>query len=138
MSLERFTRKEVVVARPEESAADVALKMENEHVGAVVIVDLGRPIGIITDRDLALRLVASRLPYDTAVRTVMSTDLVTACVDDTVDEIVYRMRTTGVRRLPIVNEDGALIGLVSLDDLYVMLAGELGETAHAVLDNRGP
>jgi CBS domain-containing protein len=138
MSIERFTRKEVVTAQPDETAAEVAEKMRSHHVGAVVIVDLGRPIGIITDRDVALRVVGEGRTTETPIREVMSSDLVLAHHDDTLDHIVIRMRQTGVRRLPIVDGDGALIGLVSLDDLFVLLSGELSTTAYAVLDNRGP
>jgi CBS domain-containing protein len=138
MSIERFTRKEVVTAEADETVSQVAEKMRREHVGAVVLTDVGRPIGIVTDRDLALRVLADGRPPETPVREVMSQDLVLAHCDDTVDQIVVRMRQAGVRRLPIVNRDGSLVGMVSLDDLYVLLSGELSTTAYAVLDNRGP
>jgi CBS domain-containing protein len=138
MSIERFTRKQVVTALPAESVSEVAEKMRREHVGAIVVTDLGEPIGIVTDRDLALRVVADGRSPDTPVREVMSHDLVVAECRDTVDQIIVLMRKTGVRRLPIVDDEGGLVGLVSLDDLYVLLSGELSTTAYAVLDNRGP
>jgi CBS domain-containing protein len=112
--------------------------MARYHVGAVVIVDLQRPIGIVTDRDLALRIVAAHRPGEVPIRDVMSTDLVVAHTDQQLDTIVFKMREHGVRRLPLVDGSGALAGLVSLDDLEVLLAGELSSVAHAVLDNRGP
>jgi CBS domain-containing protein len=138
MSMERFTRKEVVTAEPDESARDVAQRMAESHVGAVVVIDLGRPIGMVTDRDLALRVLGEGRSPEVPVREVMSRELVTARVGDGVDGVVARMRSTGVRRLPIVGMDGSLVGLVSLDDLFVLLSGELSASAGAVLDNRGP
>jgi CBS domain-containing protein len=138
MSLERFTRKDVVVVLPEEPAAHAAEAMLEHHVGAVVVVEQGRPIGMVTDRDLALRLIAAGRDGSTSVREVMSGDLVTARVEDQVDDVAQRMRRHGVRRLPIVDANGALVGLVALDDLYVLLAGELSATARAVIENRGP
>jgi CBS domain-containing protein len=138
MSMERFTRKEVVTAEPDEPASAVAQRMSESHVGAVIITDLGRPIGIVTDRDLALRVLGEGRSSEVPVHEVMSRELVTARVGDGVDGVVSRMRATGVRRLPIVGMDGSLVGLVSLDDLFVLLSGELSASAGAVLDNRGP
>jgi CBS domain-containing protein len=112
--------------------------MLRHHVGAVVVVEGGRPVGILTDRDLALRLLAAGREAQTPVREVMSGDPVTARVDEQLDAVAVRMRHHGVRRLPIVDDDGALVGLVSLDDLYVLFAGELSATAQAVIENRGP
>jgi CBS domain-containing protein len=112
--------------------------MLRSHVGAVVVVQAGRPVGIVTDRDLALRVVAAGRSGDTPVRDVMSENLVTVRFDAQLDDVALRMREQGVRRVPIVDAAGALVGLVSLDDLYVLLSGELSAGAHAVLDNRGP
>jgi CBS domain-containing protein len=139
MSLERFTRKRVIVADLHESASEVARKMEREHVGAVIILRGALPAGIVTDRDLALRVVASTLlAAETPVEQVMSRDLVTIRIDDALDAAVERMRQCGVRRLPIVDQNGRLCGLVSLDDLHVLFAGEMKRTAEAIMENRGP
>lgn len=138
MSIQRFTRKHLVIGSPEETVTAIAERMYNNHVGAVVIVDQGRLVGMVTDRDLTLRVLAKGRPGTTPVREVMSGDLVTAHVDDSLDEIAFRMRKFGVRRLPILARDGSLSGLVALDDLVVLLAGELATTAQAVVANRGP
>jgi CBS domain-containing protein len=138
MSLARFARKQVVTADASETVRQVAGKMLDGHVGAVVILENRRPVGIVTDRDLALRVIATARPPDTEVREVMSQDLVTARVDEGLDEVVFRMRRSGVRRLPLLDRGGVLVGLVSLDDLHVLLAKELSTTAEVVMDNRGP
>jgi CBS domain-containing protein len=138
MSLERFTRKEVVVVAPSASLLTVAELMRTRHVGAVVVAEERRPVGIITDRDLALRAVARGLDAETPVGDIMSREVLFAHVDDRLDDALTAMRSYGVRRLPIVDEDGTLRGLVALDDLLVLLAAELSSSAEIVLDNRGP
>jgi CBS domain-containing protein len=138
MSIERFTRKQVVAARADEPASAVAAHMRDRHVGAVVVMEGERPVGIVTDRDLALRVLAAGLPPATPVRQVMSTPLVTVRVDESLDAVVLRMREKGVRRMPIVGVDGTPVGMVTLDDVSVLLAGEISTTAGAILDNRGP
>jgi len=138
MSLERFTRKQVVVADPDMPVFEVATLMRTRHVGAVVIASEGRPVGIVTDRDLALRVVGEAVLPGVAVASVMSHDLVTARVDTGLDEAFLLMKRGGVRRLPVVTDDGSVVGMVAIDDLVVLLAGELGSTASVVSENRGP
>jgi CBS domain-containing protein len=138
MSLERFTRKRLVALGPGATLREAADLMRRTHVGAVVITRGRRPVGILTDRDLALRAVAAGATVDTPVSEVMSGDLVVARASETLDEAFGRMRRSGVRRLPIVDGRGRLVGLVALDDLLVLLAAELSLGARTVLDNRGP
>lgn len=138
MSLERFTRRELVTIAPDRTARDAAELMRTHHVGAVLVVDGGQPVGIVTDRDLVVRLLAEGFAATTPVRSVMSGDLVTARVDDSIDHAIYTMRHHGVRRLPIIAHDGAALGLVALDDLLVLLSGEVSSVVEAVIDNRGP
>jgi CBS domain-containing protein len=137
MSLERFTRKTITIAHPNDSAAEVAACMKS-GVGAVVVAVEGRPVGIVTDRDLALRVVADRMPLNVAIHEVMTRDPAMVRIDDTIDVAVTRMRERGVRRLPIVDHEGVVVGLVALDDLLVLLAGELHAAANAVRHNAGP
>lgn len=136
--LERFTRKRVVTVDADATVLEVARAMESEHVGAVLVVEGGVPIGIVTDRDLALRVLARGNGPTACVREVMTREPVTIGVDALLDEALYAMRNSGVRRLPIVDSRGKLVGLVALDDLMVLLSAELSSGAQAVLDNRGP
>ena len=139
MSLERFCRKPVIAVSPKQSIHDAALKMRDQHVGAVVVVEAERPIGIVTDRDLVLRATADgKDARNTPVGEVMSRALKTVRADEKLDDAISAIRTAGVRRLPIVDGNGHAVGMVTLDDLVVLVAGELGAAAGAVRSNRGP
>ena len=139
MSLERFCRKPVVTILPKQSVRDAAVKMHDHHVGAIVVVEEDRAIGIITDRDVALRtILEGRDPDTTPVRDVMSRNLATVRQGEKIDDAVNLLRTAGVRRLPIVDAQGKPVGMVTLDDLVVLVAGELGLVAGAIKTDRGP
>ncbi len=140
MSLERFCRKPLVTVRPQQSVKDAATQMREKHVGAVLVVDAqSRPEGMLTDRDLVCRVVAAGLdPARTPVGEVMSVGPAVIRSSQLIDEAAVQMRELGVRRLPVVDDDGHAVGLVSLDDLVVMLSAELGQTAGVIRTNRGP
>lgn len=138
MDLERFTRKPVITAGRHEATFEVARKMFAGHVGAVVIVEGGAPIGIVTDRDIALRVVAAEADPREAIGRYMSEDPITARVDESLDVALARMHQRAVRRLPIVDAAGRLCGMLALDDVLVRLAGETAQVAGAVAADRGP
>jgi CBS domain-containing protein len=138
MSLQRFTRKPAVTIGADAPAQKAAQLMREHHVGAVVVVEAKRPVGMVTDRDLALRLVADNRDGNTPLVEIMSRKLVALHDGDSIDHALFTMRREGVRRLPILDRGGTVVGLVALDDLLVLLAGELSSTAEAILDNRGP
>jgi CBS domain-containing protein len=139
MSLERFCRKQVVTMSPKQTVRDAASKMRDQHVGAVVVVEEDRPLGIVTDRDIVLRAIADgRDPGTTPVGDVMSRGVKVVRADEKLDDAISSIRAGGVRRLPIVDADGRVVGMVTLDDLVVLVAGELGMAAGAVRANRGP
>jgi CBS domain-containing protein len=139
MSLERFTRRALVTITPDRSARDVADLMRDRHVGAVLVVEEdGRLVGIVTDRDLVVRALAAGSLPEARVRSLMSTNLVVVRVSDSLDNAFSKMRHHGVRRLPIVSNDGSLLGLVALDDLLVLLGGEVSSIVETLMDNRGP
>ena len=139
ISLERFCREPVVTIQPTQSVRDAARLMRDRHVGAVLVVDGDRPIGIVTDRDIVMRaIIEGRDPNTTPVRDVMSGSLTVVGSDQKIDDAVVAIRTAGIRRLPIVNAAGKAIGIVTLDDLVVLMAGELNLVAGAVQQNVGP
>jgi CBS domain-containing protein len=116
-----YARREVITADPDDRIRDVAGLMDYYNVGCVVVVDGHRPIGIITDRDLALRVltdrnVASELDRFTA-RDVMTPEPRTIHEDEGFDRALELMRGENVRRLPVVDRHGKLRGIVSLDDI---------------------
>jgi CBS domain-containing protein len=139
MSLERFCRKSVVTVQTHQTVGDAATKMRDHHVGAIVVLEKDRAVGILTDRDITLRAIAEgRDPRTTLIGEVMSRDLKVLRRDDKIDDALSSIRAAGVRRLPIVDAAGKPIGMVTLDDLVVLMAGELGAAAGAVKENRGP
>lgn len=141
MSLERFCRKPVIDVRPDQTVFEAAQRMRSGHVGSVFVTDEegGRPVGVLTDRDIVVRVVGVGLdPTTTAVGDVMTPSPITLRTDESIDVALFRMRKKGIRRLPIVDRQGKLAGTVSLDDLLVLLSAELGQTAAVVRDNSGP
>ena len=140
MSLERFCRKPLVMVGPDDTVHAAAQQMSHKHAGAVIVVDdAKRPIGLLTDRDIVTRVVAPGLdPVRIPVREVMSEGISIARSDDLIDEVAFRMRQKGVRRMPVVDEKGRATGMVTLDDLLVLFSSELGQTAAVIRANRGP
>lgn len=119
-----FTRN-VVTAAPDESLAGVALRMQEHNVGTVVIVENRRPVGIVTDRDLALALGARRISPHTEVQNVMTHHVLAIPEDTTIYTATKYMREREVRRLPIVDREDRLVGMVTLDDLLRFLGREM-------------
>jgi len=136
MPIGELCKHPVIVVEPEHSVRAAAALMREHHVGALVVVrndGTRKPVGIVTDRDIAIGVVAVGLDAEVlTVGDIMGPRLVTAPVDQGVLETVRQMRTKGIRRLPLVAHDGALAGLVTLDDLLALLAGELDKLAGLV------
>jgi len=135
MKLEDICNRTLVTATPEESVVEAARRMRDEHVGCVVVLDGGhRPLGVLTDRDIVVAVVALDLEAaDIAIGDVMSAPAVNVRSSQSVEEALETMRGAGVRRLPLVNADGTLIGLVSADDLIERLAGACADLARIVV-----
>ena len=114
---EAMTR-DVRVATPGQSIRDVAKMMAEIDAGAMPVGENDRLIGMITDRDIAIRGVAQGKGPDTPVREVMSTDQVLYCYEDEeLDRVAKNMSDVRVRRLPVVSREKRLVGIVSLADL---------------------
>jgi len=128
-----------VTISPLQTVHEVALRMRDQHVGAVVVVEGERPVGILTDRDLVMRAIVERRdPATTPVRDIMSRNPTVVRSDHKIDDAIIAIRQAGVRRLPIVDATGKMVGIVALDDLVVLMAGELSVAVAAVQSNRGP
>ena len=120
------------------TVASAAKLMRHGHVGSLVIVEQmngGKrvPVGMVTDRDIIVEVIATGLdPAVITVGDIMSQDLVVGRESDSVLETLEVMRFKGVRRLPTVDRDGQLVGIVTVDDLLEILAEELNELARIV------
>jgi CBS domain-containing protein len=133
MSLRELSRPALVTALPHESARTAAQRMKQSKVGALVVTDeLTRPIGIVTDRDLVLSVVADeRDPDELTVEQCMTPDPSTLPADASLVDAARLVRRTRVRRIPLIDEDGVAVGLVSVDDLLHELAAGLRFAAEA-------
>jgi CBS domain-containing protein len=129
--VENFAKK-VMTAAPGDSLAAVARTMDEHNVGAVVVAEYHRPVGIVTDRDLALALGVRGLTPETPVARVMATPAETIGVADGVFQATQTMRERNVRRLVVVDDAGDLAGIVTLDDLLRLLSRELANLVEGI------
>jgi CBS domain-containing protein len=137
MSVGEICSREVIVTEKSATVTQVAQLMRNEHVGDVIVVEnrggARVPVGIVTDRDLVVQVLAKDVPLDQcAIGDIMSYELVTAKETDGIWETLQRMRTRGVRRIPVVNASGALVGILTADDLVELLGEELSDLAKVI------
>lgn len=134
MSVGRICVREVDLADPDESAWRAAERMHQRAVGTLVVLNgTNEPIGIITDRDLVERVMAANKdPGTTAVSEVMTPDPHTVRDDTSIEAALSLMRSGGFRRLPVVDGGGQLVGLLSLDDVLMLLAEEFAQIGQLV------
>jgi CBS domain-containing protein len=126
MSVGRICIRDVYLARREESVCEAARRMEQQGVGMLLVLDdTRRPIGLVTDRDLAIRVVAAgRDPRRVTVDAVMTMHPHTVSESTPIETALSLMRSGAFRRLPVVDEEGRLAGVVTLDDVFALLTEE--------------
>lgn len=134
-----LARSDVIDVPPDASVTSVVEIMEDQSVGSVVVVEEETPIGLLTDRDLALQVIGRIGGSDglTAVD-VMTGDPFTVEQDAGIYETLSRATEAGVRRIPVVDDDGSLVGIVTLDDFVVLLASELENVSDIVQTESPP
>jgi CBS domain-containing protein len=134
ISVANICQRDVDVIGPDESVAKAADRMRQRTVGSLIVVDAAkRPVGIITDRDLVIRALADARDADaTPVSEVMTPDIITTTVDTSINTALRLMRDGPFRRLPIVDKKGVLVGLVTADDLLILLGRDFGELASLI------
>ena len=134
MRIGEACKREVVTASPSATLSDIAKLMRGKHVGSVVIIDgVGRAVGIVTDRDIVVETVACDLdPRTLTAGELMNGTMI--CVNPEVDTTwaLKVMRDRGVRRLPVVDNDGTLYGIIALDDLLEAAAGSLQDVVQTI------
>jgi CBS domain-containing protein len=140
-TIETLKRSGVAVA-PDATIKVAAGVMERSGVGALGVVEDGRLIGIVTDRDLVRRAMARGLPLDAHVGAVMSTPVVTIDVGADVHSVFALLRANAVRRIPVVR-GWEFVGMITVDDLLISLAADLTDlakpvAAEAVFAHRDP
>jgi len=124
-------RRSAVAIMREQTVLAAAQVMRDAGVGALVVVDDDRPVGIVTDRDLVTRSLSVGGPADARVDSVMTTPVVTIAADADLHGSFALFRTNGLRRLVVVDGD-TFVGIVSVDDLLIDLAADLGDLARPI------
>jgi CBS domain-containing protein len=125
-------RKPMVAVGASDSIARAAQLMDTSAVGAVVVFDGERPVGMLTDRDIAVRAVARGIPPDARVDAVMSPGLIALPADAELRRALATFHSHAIRRLPLVDDDGRIVGVVSTDDLLVDLISDLGDVVRPI------
>ncbi|MCF7965467.1 MAG: CBS domain-containing protein [Methylobacter tundripaludum] len=134
MAIGEFCNRDVVFATREMSLPEAAQLMREYHVGDLVVVDeVGgkrAPVGVVTDRDIVIEIIAKSLNLDEfSVGDIMAPQLVSVQETEGVFETIRLMRTKAIRRIPVLNSEGGLAGIVSADDILELLAEEMTELA---------
>jgi CBS domain-containing protein len=131
--LGRICTKPVVTASVQMTVEQAARVMRSKNVGALVVVNAGRPVGMLTDRDVTVEVVATGMDPDTArVGDVMHKRPITIREDLGIFDAARVFAKTGVRRLPVVTKSGVLVGVIAVDDLIMLLGNEMGHMAGAL------
>jgi CBS domain-containing protein len=139
MSLREFCQREVVSIAPDADILEACRMMANNNVGCVVVQDQGKLHGIITDRDIALKVTGvNKDPRNTKVQEIMSQNPVRIPVGKDLQHLTNMMRVHHVRRVPIVDGENRLLGIVTMDDVVARISAEifdLGNTIAETLPN---
>jgi CBS domain-containing protein len=117
MNIKDCMTRRVHTVGPDATIADAARMMADNDIGALPVASPDRLLGMITDRDIAVRAVAAGMGPDTKVRNVMSDEVMYCFENEDVEDVLANMGDIQVRRLPVVDEDKRLVGIVSLSDL---------------------
>lgn len=133
MSLYNFCRKPVIRISPETNITEACQLLEQNNIGCLVAEKDGKLCGIVTDRDIALRVTgAKRDPDLTKVKEIMTPDPIRISVDKDNHQLTAMMHAYHVRRLPIVNGFDTTVGIVTLDDLIAQLGDDMSEIGKAI------
>jgi len=131
--LGKVSTKPVVTASATMTVAEAARAMRVKNVGTLVVVNAGRPIGVLTDRDIVVDVVAHGRDADSVrVSEVMRKKPAVIGADEGILDAAQKFARTGVRRLPVVARDGKLVGIISMDDVLMLLGNEMGHIASAL------
>ena len=137
MFIGEICNRNVIIATRETSVTELAQLMREHHVGSIIIIkqenECNIPVGIITDRDLVIELLSKDVDTKSiSAGDIMSTDLVTVRESNHVYDTLKLMRGKGIRRMPVVNDENVLIGILTVDDLLDVVISELDDIVNIV------
>lgn len=139
MSLESLCRREIICVRTSDKVIEATRLMEEKNVGSVVVVSEDKPVGIMTDRDVMIRLVNKGLdPEKTAISDVMSVEIITLNQSTGLYDALEQIKESrsSVRRFPIVDQNGSIKGIITLDDVVYLLGKEMSDVASIIETER--
>lgn len=137
MTIDDLVQTDVVTAERDTPVSTVVAAFAEEDVGCVVVVEDDEPVGIVTDRTVALALEDAPDVTEQTAGDLSTADLVTATTDSSIFDAIRQMGDANVRRLPIVDDEGTLEGIVTLDDVLVLLGTEL-QHAVGIIETQSP
>ena len=134
MTLKTICNREVLIAQKYDTLVEAAKLMREYQVGSIVVVEekngVRYPVGLVTDRDLVIEVIAKEVDINSVtLGDVMYRDIILGKENDDVNETIKIMRQKGIRRLPVVDDNGARVGIVTLDDLIDLIAEQLKDIA---------
>ena len=137
MNVGELCNRDVVCAESDAGAAEIAKLMREYHVGSIVITKtqngVRRPAGIVTDRDIVTELVAKGVSAEScSASDIMSLELTTVNAKDDVYACLETMRSKGIRRIPVIDDQGALVGIVTADDVLDFIREQLSEVVSLI------
>ena len=132
MTVGEVARDRAITASPDATFESIVESMAEHDVGCIVVEQHGEPIGIVTDRKIAVHLRDTPDLPNHAVTEYMTTDLVTVHESDGVKGTIETLSEAGIRRVPVVDDGDELVGIVSVDDLAVLLADEVDDLSQVV------
>ncbi len=130
MQLGEACNRDVIIIADDSSVIEAAKLMRDYHVGSIVVTKkdegITKPIGIITDRDLVIDVIAKdKSPEKVTVSDIMNSKLITGKDTDQLWNSLRTMRTHGIRRMPVIDSEGSLIGIITADDILELFSEEL-------------
>jgi CBS domain-containing protein len=133
MSLQRFCQKPVVTIMLDQNIVEACGLLREKNVGCLIVEENGKLRGILTDRDIALKVTGQkRDPQQTKVREIMTANPASIPVNRTLHDLTTLMHTQHVRRVPIVDSNEKVVGVVTLDDLLILLGEELADLGQGI------
>lgn len=137
-----YCNRDVIIVGKSDSIIKAAKLMRQHHVGDVLVVELRNgeraPVGILTDRDIVIEVVAEETDLNAlTIQDVMSFKLITSNENDDLMITIKRMRINGIRRIPIINQAGGLVGILSIDDILDVIAEQLMDIDQIIVNEHG-
>jgi CBS domain-containing protein len=136
-----YCNRDVVIIGKNDTVVKAAKLMRTHHVGDVIVVEIKNgertPIGILTDRDIVVGVLAEELSLnDVVIADIMSYKLITANEDSDLMATIKRMRINGIRRIPVINAAGGLVGILSVDDILEIITEQLVDIDQIIVNEQ--